>query len=156
VPGRPAPEQRPFPGAGTDIGIPGLREREPVTARPGEARCGLTDLITTQCAHCTGRTGDGRAVPPGRREAPPPARGTRRPAVPHICLSCGGSISPGQAEERVPVTRGRRKGTAQYRHVRLQDCRAALAQPPGGNAALIGCYQELAAVRVVSPRHARS
>jgi hypothetical protein len=127
-----------------------------MTTLPGEARCDFTGLITTQCAHCTGRTGDRRTAPPGRRDVRPPARGSRRPAAPHICLSCGGSISPGQAEEPVPITRGPCKGEARYRHTRLEDCRAALARPPGGNAALIGRYRELAPVRVVSPRHAQT
>jgi hypothetical protein len=129
-----------------------------MTARPGEARCDLTDLIAAQCAHCTGRTGDGRTARPARQDAspPPPSRGGRRPAAPSICLSCGGTISPGQPEELVPITRGPQKGNARHRHTRLEDCRAALARPPGGNAALIGRYQELAPFRVVSPHRAQA
>ena len=122
-----------------------------MTTQPGETRCDFTDLLTTQCAHCTGRTGDRHTAPPGRQNVLPPQRGNRRHA-PHICLSCGGSISPGQAEEAVPTTRGPRKGNARYRHTRLEDCRAALDRAPGGNTALIGRYQELAPVRVVRPR----
>jgi len=127
-----------------------------MTARSGEARCDLTDLIAAQCAHCTGRTGDGRTARPARQDAPPPPRGSRRPAAPRICLSCGGAIGPGQAVEPVPITRGPWKGSTRHRHARLEDCRAALARPPGGNAALIGRYRELAPVRVVGPRRAQA
>jgi hypothetical protein len=142
---------------GRELGAPGRQEREPVTSRPGQARCDLTELIVTQCAHCTGRTGDGRTAPPGRKDPSPPSPPrSPGPGAPRICLSCGGGIIPGQAVERIAITRGRCKGSARYRHTRLEDCRAALAMPPGGNAALIGCYQELASVRVVSPRHTQT
>jgi hypothetical protein len=120
-----------------------------MTTQPGETRCDFTDLLTSQCAHCTGRTGDRPTAPPARHDTPPPSRGSRRPTGPHICLSCGGGIISGQAEEPVPITRGPRRGSARYRHTRLEDCRAALDRPPGGNTALIGRYQELPSVRVV-------
>lgn len=123
-----------------------------MTARPGEARCDLSDLLVSQCAHCTGRTGDsgGRTPPPEHPdEAPFPASPARRRPAVHICLSCGGKIARGQPEETVPAARSPEPGDAGYRHIRVEDCQAALARPPGGNAALIGRYRELAPVRVV-------
>jgi hypothetical protein len=126
-----------------------------LTTRPGEARCDLSDLLVSQCAHCTGRTGDsgGRTPPPEQQDdAPSPAPGRRRPAV-HVCLSCGGKIARGQPEETVPAARSPEPGDASHRHTRVEDCQAALARPPGGNAALIGRYRELAPVRVVRTRY---
>jgi len=117
-----------------------------------EVRCDFTDLIVAQCAHCTGRTAKDHPSRHGREEASCPPQGGHD--APHTCLSCGGSISPGQPEERVPIAKGPSKGSARYRHTRLQDCQAALAQPPGGNTALIGRYRELAPVRLVSSRRA--
>jgi hypothetical protein len=143
-----------------------------VIAQPSTTRCDFTDLIVTQCAHCLSRaldslTANGHVAtapepkdaqdrgkaPPDAREAPSP-RGRRRTGTVHVCLSCGGSITGDQAEERVPG-RGSHKGSARYRHTLPEDCQAALRRPPGGNLALIGRYRELPDLRVVTARHRR-
>lgn len=125
---------------------------------PRPERCEFTDLITTQCAHCIQQ-----ARTPGRTEPGPAAAAPARPATaalprprtpparPCICLACGGTITPDQPSISIPIARG----TTRRRHARDQDCRHALAQPPGGNSALIGTYTELPAARIIHPRPPR-
>jgi hypothetical protein len=140
-----------------------------VTTQPSVIRCDFTDLIVSQCEHCVSRTADSTAAAAQPQDTPgdqsaaaaqpqdtPQPRGRRNPGAVHVCLSCGGSITAGQDEERVPTARGPYKGSARYRHTRSEDCQAALRQPPGGNVALIGRYRELAPLRVVSARHTRT
>ncbi len=59
----------------------------------------------------------------------------------HICLGCGCQIAEGLREIRVPQ-RGRKKGTARYRHANSADCAGAL-RAPQPNTALIGRYKAL-------------